>query len=247
MTPKRSEVIMFDLFAGIGSFISGIADAGVDIYNSIMGQQNAQENFELQKQKFEYDKDLTLKNWARDDNAVQRRVADLKAAGLSPVLAAGSAATTSSPVSVTAPQKQFVPFKAGDMQQKAALAMSMMRQAVDYSMSQEQLKLIRLQQEGQANANLKTVVEAEKAVAERDNTILNTHVTRYNYDYYHDMRLPTNPTEDSKSAAEMINQLAPALPTQVKGAAGKVVKKLGDIINVVLPAVLRRKVISKIK
>lgn len=42
--------------------------------------------------------DLTRAAWARDDNAVYRRTQDLLGSGLNPALAAGSAASTSSPI-----------------------------------------------------------------------------------------------------------------------------------------------------
>lgn len=76
------------MFEGIGGALLG---AGSSLLGDWWNTQQQEENREYMKR-------VQRTTWAREDNAVQRRVADLRAAGLSPTLAAGSAASSSAPV-----------------------------------------------------------------------------------------------------------------------------------------------------
>lgn len=60
-------------------------------------------NASVEKENQAYQRWAQQKTWEREDTAVQRRMADMKAAGINPVMAAGSAAVTSSPARSDAP------------------------------------------------------------------------------------------------------------------------------------------------
>lgn len=61
-----------------------------------------------QNRNYNYQKSIQQQIFQREDNAVQRRSADLKKAGLSKVLAAGDAAGAGSVVSTSAPESDIV-------------------------------------------------------------------------------------------------------------------------------------------
>lgn len=74
--------------------------------NLQLNKETSEQNFELQKEQFEYQKQLNDTVMQREDTAMQRQVADLQAAGLSPLMVSGGASATPL-TSATAPQKDM--------------------------------------------------------------------------------------------------------------------------------------------
>ena len=86
----------------IGNVLGGLTTGVSSILGTVDQIKTNDLNYKLQRNELAYQKDLQKIMFAREDNAVQRRVNDLKAAGLSPTLAAGSSAGAGSVVSTTA-------------------------------------------------------------------------------------------------------------------------------------------------
>lgn len=128
-----------------GQVISAGIGATSSLITNLINRKTAKEindqNVSHQQQTNLQNEMLTRDQWSRDDNAVQRRVADLKAAGLSPILAAGSPAGTSSPISNVAPHVQGLP----EWQSVALAGLQARQMQADYSQTRAQTAHLRMQ------------------------------------------------------------------------------------------------------
>lgn len=126
----------------------------------IFGYLNNERNIDMQRETNAANYQLWKENIYQEDHAIQRRKADMLAAGFSPVLAAGQGASTPSPIKMDAP-------KSDDWMGAAA--------------SQGLQGLLAASQVSKTNMdNQRTAAEIGKIGAETINTMTNTSATDQN-------------------------------------------------------------------
>ncbi|QXP07845.1 MAG: DNA pilot protein [Arizlama microvirus] len=87
----------------VGALVQGIAQAGQNVVSGFelaSNRKNMLSNIRYQSNANRMNTFLSALQMNREDTSIQRRVQDLKAAGLSPVLAAGSGASSSMPIKI---------------------------------------------------------------------------------------------------------------------------------------------------
>lgn len=137
-------------FGGTLSGLGSLVSAGAQWYSAYKNNKNQEEANDINLASLDWQKQQWQETKEREDNAVQRRVSDLRAAGLSPTLAAGSAASAGT--APTLPQIAPKHYQSGLSAGMNGLVQAL-RMKQEYDKTQAEIDLIE-QQERESEGNL---------------------------------------------------------------------------------------------
>lgn len=194
----------------MGGIGLAIALAAAAAQTGLMYDQN-QQNLRSQKIQNARDAWMQVFSWYREDTAYQRAVSDLRAAGLSPTLAAGGQSPSSSYQSMTAPQSKM---KYPDLGDTAAQYANTLLTTKQIQRTQAEKNWIDLQTEFMKNKAPLELMKINEQIKQIQASAFNANVSAStkNYNLYKakDAGIRTTPSAPAgivQDTVQMINRI----------------------------------------
>lgn len=224
----------------VGGPIGAAIGGGIGFLGGLFGgnstnkanKEIAAMNIAMQRETNAQNELLMRESWGRDDNAIQRRAKDLTAAGMSPLLAAGAAASNSGVVSMSAPQSRQVVQRSGLEGAISGLYQGVMAQQSMMDMMARQLQVainqgsLGLHMREQDNRDMQAALQRELTgiglkyedktkLANLAKVELQNEVDNYNLKYSKDKDLRTTDQQDQQ--IKKLEQIVDRISDTFKG------------------------------